>query len=259
MELKCGSCQLVKLAEEFYSSSRRVCKSCDSASNKKWRNKNKVYNEKRVKQWKEQHPEKVRMHVRKSSRKYYGLPIPTRPEAQHCDICGSPPGKRSLSLDHDHLTGKFRGWLCGRCNTGLGMFKEQELSLYKAIQYLKANKINLPVDPQERKNIPIFTGCIQYFPLALIEVAKLSHAGNIQHNPGMPLFWNREKSGDETDALMRHLLHVGTTDEDGIKHSVKLVWRALAFLQKEMENLKKLEIDKENNEKTVFNWEPKKP
>src|SRR5262245_824442 len=44
----------------------------------------------------------------------------------------------------------------------------------------------LPTDPAERKNVPIITGCVDYFPLALAEVARISKAGNDQHNPGQP-------------------------------------------------------------------------
>lgn len=32
-----------------------------------------------------------------------------------CELCGSVP-KRGLDEDHDHKTGKHRGWLCARCN-----------------------------------------------------------------------------------------------------------------------------------------------
>jgi len=87
-----------------------------------------------------------------------------------------------------------------------------------------------------RKQTPIFTGVLNYFPDAIREVAKCSYAGQQQHNPDKPLAWDRSKSGDELDALSRHLLETGTIDTDGIRHSAKVAWRALANLQKEIEN-----------------------
>ena len=86
-----------------------------------------------------------------------------------------------------------------------------------------------------RKQTPIFTGVLNYFPDAIREVAKCSYAGQQQHNPDKPLAWDRSKSGDELDALTRHLLEAGTIDTDGIRHSAKVAWRALANLQKEIE------------------------
>lgn len=95
--------------------------------------------------------------------------------------------------------------------------------------------MTLPDDAQARKSIPLATGLLDYFPSALVAVAALSAKGNDQHNPGMPLHWDRAKSGDEADALVRHLLQRGTVDTDGVLHSTKVAWRALASLQKELE------------------------
>lgn len=54
-----------------------------------------------------------------------------------CEICGSPPKNRnSLCLDHNHLTGAFRGWLCGNCNRALGLLGEDPRTLRKAAEYL---------------------------------------------------------------------------------------------------------------------------
>lgn len=94
----------------------------------------------------------------------------------------------------------------------------------------------LPTDATSRKGVPIATGFIDYFPDAIAAVAELSRIGNDQHNPGKPLFWNRSKSQDEADALMRHFLERGTLDTDGVRHSTKVAWRALALLQKELES-----------------------
>jgi hypothetical protein len=93
----------------------------------------------------------------------------------------------------------------------------------------------LPADPGERKKFPVASGVLDYFPDALVAVAGVSYQGNEQHNPGQPLNWARSKSMDESDTIIRHFLQRGTLDEDGQRHSAKLAWRALALLQKEIE------------------------
>lgn len=93
----------------------------------------------------------------------------------------------------------------------------------------------LPTDPKERKAIPLATGVFDYFPAALIEIAKVSQAGNDQHNPGQPLHWSREKSKDHADTAMRHFAERGTLDTDNTRHLAKACWRMLAMLQLELE------------------------
>ena len=87
----------------------------------------------------------------------------------------------------------------------------------------------------KRKGMPVYSGVLNYFPDAIREVAICSRIGNEQHNAGKPLHWDRSKSGDELDALTRHLMEAGTMDTDGVRHSTKVAWRALANLQKEIE------------------------
>ena len=91
-------------------------------------------------------------------------------------------------------------------------------------------------EAEARKQHPICSGVLDYFPDALMAVAHCSHVGNEQHNPGKPLHWDRSKSTDEADALLRHLKDRGTFDTDGVRHSAKVAWRALALLQKEIED-----------------------
>lgn len=93
----------------------------------------------------------------------------------------------------------------------------------------------LPADAAARKAIPLASGVLDYFPDALVAVAKVSKAGNDQHNPGQPLHWARGKSTDQADTLLRHFLERGTFDTDGVRHSAKMAWRALALLQLELE------------------------
>lgn len=92
--------------------------------------------------------------------------------------------------------------------------------------------MTLPTDAKDRKGVPIATGVLDYFPDALAEIAKVSLAGQKQHGT---TGWDRSKSTDEADALIRHFLARGTRDIDGIPHSAKMAWRALALLQKEVE------------------------
>lgn len=93
----------------------------------------------------------------------------------------------------------------------------------------------LPEAANDRKTFPIASGFMDYFPDAIVAVAQISYAGNQQHNPGKALHWDRSKSSDEADTMQRHFLQRGTIDVDGKRHSAKMVWRALAFLQKEIE------------------------
>jgi hypothetical protein len=94
-----------------------------------------------------------------------------------------------------------------------------------------SSKGELPTDAKARKEIPLGTGVVDYFPDALIAVARVSFEGNKQHNPGQPLHWAKGKSTDHADTMMRHFIERFGTDEDGQRHAAKMCWRALAFLQ----------------------------
>jgi hypothetical protein len=58
---------------------------------------------------------------------------PARPSA--CECCGEIPYK--WCLDHDHQTNEFRGWLCDKCNTGIGKLGDNLDGLHKAVIYLQ--------------------------------------------------------------------------------------------------------------------------
>jgi hypothetical protein len=103
------------------------------------------------------------------------------------------------------------------------------------MEVLMKRKGVLPSDAPERKAVPIATGVLDYFPDALACIARVSKAGNDQHNPGEPLHWARGKSQDHPDCLIRHFLDRGKNDTDGLPHSAKVAWRALAILQLELE------------------------
>ncbi len=100
--------------------------------------------------------------------------------------------------------------------------------------------MTLTTDKTERKNTPMARGLLDYFPDALAAVAHVSWIGNEQHNPGQELHWAKEKSTDHADCIIRHLVDRGTMDTDGVRHSAKTAWRALALLQTEIENEKEV-------------------
>lgn len=91
-------------------------------------------------------------------------------------------------------------------------------------------------EAQERKETPVFSGVLMYFPNAIKYVSQVSRAGNEQHHPGTPLHWDMSKSTDEADSLIRHAIDMGkdgtALDSDGILHAGKVAWRALANLER---------------------------
>lgn len=97
-------------------------------------------------------------------------------------------------------------------------------------------KFALSTDSKLRKEMPVATGVLDYFPLAVAYIARVSFLGNEKHNPGEPLHWARGKSDDHPDCVARHTIERGTFDlDDGVLHDGKLAWRALANLELELE------------------------
>jgi hypothetical protein len=95
----------------------------------------KAYNDK----YKAEKGEQKRAQNRISRRRKLGLPEPTRPEPANCECCGRARSSMhsSLALDHDHVTGEFRGWLCYRCNSALGKLGDNVDGLLRAMEYLE--------------------------------------------------------------------------------------------------------------------------
>lgn len=122
-------------------------------------------------------------------------------------------------------------------------------------------------DYEGRKAVPVFEGCVMYFPKSMAAVAAVSEAGNKQHNPGEPLHWARSKSMDQYNTALRHMMdhrmgggrmdpqQEGQTinngwkteryDKDGVRHLAKAAWRIMAALELDMEEEQREQQEKQ--------------
>lgn len=92
-------------------------------------------------------------------------------------------------------------------------------------------------DKQARKEAPLARGLFGYFPNACLHVARVSFVANKQHSGDAPMQWAFNKSSDEPDCELRHMLDaqqgVGEGfDSDGLLHLAKKAWRAMADLER---------------------------
>jgi len=128
----CTKCGVRKERSEYHKDSSRndgigaYCKECKLKTNNSWRKAN---------------PEEMKQSQRRTRRKReYGV---TREDYEimlvnqnnECAICKNSIGYEA-SVDHDHQTGKVRGLLCGKCNSGIGLLQDNPEILRSAAKYL---------------------------------------------------------------------------------------------------------------------------
>jgi Recombination endonuclease VII len=126
---KCPNCRQPRFWRSYKRSGRIVghwvCKPCFNI---------------RKREWEAAHPLRVRVKDLKWRCRFYRI-TPTEFVAAFlgqegkCRICGNKMIGKDLHIDHDHHTDKFRGLLCSRCNTGIGMFKHNPQLLRYAARY----------------------------------------------------------------------------------------------------------------------------
>lgn len=102
----------------------------------------------------------------------------------------------------------------------------------------------LPEDAAERKNYPIYTGFIRFFPFAIAHIANHSHKATQQHHPDSPCHWDKSKSADEEDACARHFIEQAHAENIGdndtlLKEATAKAWRAMANLERILTERKK--------------------
>ena len=110
---------------------------------KKWRYKNKSYIRQKAKNWKLNNPEKMfAIEIKRT----YGISLDfyknlLEKQNHCCAICFQKETSKNgrLFIDHDHSTGQVRGLLCLKCNTILGMARDNPQVLISCIKYLSEN------------------------------------------------------------------------------------------------------------------------
>lgn len=123
------------------------------AQKQKYREENQEKENKRIQKWinnnRERHDQNKKDWFMKTK---YGITLNEylqMLESQNhlCAICNNPETRKDrtgkvheLVIDHDHITNKVRGLLCSKCNSGIGMLKDNISILDKAILYLKQYK-----------------------------------------------------------------------------------------------------------------------
>jgi DNA-directed RNA polymerase subunit RPC12/RpoP len=131
-KLKCSSCKESKVPSLFYKNKStktgysNQCQDC----RKKW---------KPSEEQKLRYNERTRVWNRKKLSGFTKEDFETKLKEQgyKCAICGTDdPGKTNWHADHDHKTGQKRGVLCHKCNTGLGLLKDDIDILCAAIEYI---------------------------------------------------------------------------------------------------------------------------
>jgi len=110
---------------------RKMCKSCRNLTRDK--EKERLRHREYMKERRAKEPEVLRQNwercVYGKSKEDLGI--------TSCQICGSV---QRLSIDHCHASKHIRGILCSKCNTGLGLFRDNPDFLLGAINYLKTFK-----------------------------------------------------------------------------------------------------------------------
>lgn len=119
---------------------RSRCRECEAA-NSRLRNKN-------AQRRHSKDPGSASLSALRGYAKELGIPwaevVERYPTDNRCEVCRRTPEEASpggrftrLSLDHCHVTGELRGFLCGQCNLGLGQLGDTLQRLQAAVRYLK--------------------------------------------------------------------------------------------------------------------------
>ncbi len=141
---KCTKCHIIKCKKDFYGK-HAECKECFKKRVKLYAKTHPGIRKKRYRNWriKRRYYDVIKSSRRQAKLKGHVACTATEEELHNsytgkCALCEKLEDKlnHSLQADHDHKTGKFRGWLCRPCNSAIGLLKDSPELLNKAIEYL---------------------------------------------------------------------------------------------------------------------------
>lgn len=147
----CTKCKQSKLEAEF---GRRAlakdglntyCRQCRSVVDKIYHGDNREKSLSQSQAWRKRNPEKAKANSRRHQLLQYGITVEqfddmARAQGGVCAICKKPPAGTAnhgvLHVDHDHITNKIRGLLCGPCNRAIGLMRDNPDQLVASAYYL---------------------------------------------------------------------------------------------------------------------------
>ena len=162
-EKKCNRCGEVKSTSLFYRHKHTKdgflgqCKACVSIANKETYERNKESNRAYARDYHSKNREACKQKMReryaankeiyraraldnsvgKGASDFYRAEIAKSDKCRICKIAETDAPKGRLAVDHCHDTGEFRGLLCDKCNTAIGLLQDDISNLTAAIEYLR--------------------------------------------------------------------------------------------------------------------------
>lgn len=152
----CKPCQKEKSARAYYKDVER------SRENQRlgWHKRSlrpgvKEHRRTRANEWARKNPVNIKNNALKARRGITLKEFYAMFKAQNglCKMCGLPPkAGKEFDVDHCHHTGKIRGLLHRRCNSKIGIFKDDPEQILQALFYLTGN-IYVPKNSPDNKEI----------------------------------------------------------------------------------------------------------
>jgi len=141
---KCTACKQLFPLSNFYHKQHR-CKSCDKKGARAWA----LAHPERVRElsrkhgpiWRRNNRLKANLSTLRLKARLRGHAPPSDPTREMpaaCEACGAK--ENPLRLDHCHKSGKFRGWLCNKCNLAIGLLGDSVPRLVAAARYLRRHR-----------------------------------------------------------------------------------------------------------------------